>query len=140
MGHSSIPWETCAHVRPNASRLFPWPVYFEATSLTCTTKPCVQTVCGFMHITDGCDLMRFCTLVSSPRAPPRKRQRMSSPTYDVQMEDLSQEDIDGLEEIEFRLSQAGTSSSQAAPFPGGSSRTQSESPPVCIHPHICAFN
>lgn len=62
---------------------------------------------------------------------------MSSPTYDEQMEDLNQEDIDGLEEIEFRLSQAGTSSSQnAAPFPGESSPTQSSSPPVCKRPHI----
>ena len=38
-------------------------------------------------------------------SPARKRQRLSSPTYDDQVGDLTQEDLDAFDEIEARLSQ-----------------------------------
>ncbi|KAG1885542.1 hypothetical protein F4604DRAFT_1726659 [Suillus subluteus] len=43
-------------------------------------------------------------LDSSP-SPPRKKMRMSSPTYDEQVDDLSQDDISAFDAIEARLSQ-----------------------------------
>jgi breast cancer 2 susceptibility protein len=42
--------------------------------------------------------------ITDSLSPPRKRQRMSSPTYDEQV-DLSQEDIEAFDEIEHALSQ-----------------------------------
>ncbi|KAG2156582.1 uncharacterized protein EDB93DRAFT_1127388 [Suillus bovinus] len=43
-------------------------------------------------------------LDSSP-SPPRKKMRMSSPTYDEQVDDMSQDDISAFDAIEARLSQ-----------------------------------
>ncbi|KAH7930929.1 hypothetical protein BV22DRAFT_1077497 [Leucogyrophana mollusca] len=42
---------------------------------------------------------------SASLSPARKRMRLSSPTYDDQIGDLSQDDINALDEIEARLSQ-----------------------------------
>lgn len=42
---------------------------------------------------------------SPSSSPARKRQRLSSPTYDEQIDDISQEDIAAFDEIEYRLSQ-----------------------------------
>ncbi|KAG1757223.1 hypothetical protein EDB19DRAFT_1656380 [Suillus lakei] len=44
-------------------------------------------------------------LDSSP-SPPRKKMRMSSPTYDEQVDDMSQDDISAFDAIEARLSQS----------------------------------
>ncbi len=38
-------------------------------------------------------------------SPARKRQRLSSPTYDDQVEDLTQEDLAAFDAIEAQLSQ-----------------------------------
>lgn len=43
---------------------------------------------------------------SPPSSPARKRQRLSSPTYDDQLGDLSQGDLAAFDEIDFQLSQA----------------------------------
>ncbi|KAG2368840.1 hypothetical protein BDR07DRAFT_1390250 [Suillus spraguei] len=43
-------------------------------------------------------------LDSSP-SPPKKKMRMSSPTYDEQVDDMSQDDISAFDAIEARLSQ-----------------------------------
>ncbi|KAG5649853.1 hypothetical protein H0H81_001761 [Sphagnurus paluster] len=42
---------------------------------------------------------------STPSSPVRKRQRLSSPTYDDQLGDISQADIEALEQLEAHLSQ-----------------------------------
>ncbi|KAF8808104.1 hypothetical protein BYT27DRAFT_7338672 [Phlegmacium glaucopus] len=42
---------------------------------------------------------------SPSSSPARKRQRLSSPTYDDQVGDLTQEDLDAFDEIEAQLSQ-----------------------------------
>lgn len=49
-------------------------------------------------------------------SPVRKRQRLSSPTYDDQVEDLTQEDLAAFDAIEAQLSQDGPSSSFLKPF------------------------
>jgi breast cancer 2 susceptibility protein len=49
-------------------------------------------------------------------SPARKRQRLSSPTYDDQVEDLTQDDLAAFDAIEAQLSQDGPSSSFLRPF------------------------
>ncbi|KAJ7754932.1 hypothetical protein DFH07DRAFT_885991 [Mycena maculata] len=54
---------------------------------------------------------------SPSNSPPRKRPRLAlfSPTYDDQLDDLSQEDLAACDEIEAKLSQSNYPSSSAAP-------------------------
>ena len=58
-------------------------------------------------------MINFCIASESPI---RKRQRLSSPTYDNQVEDLTQEDLAAFDAIEAQLSQDGPSSSFLKPF------------------------
>jgi breast cancer 2 susceptibility protein len=51
-------------------------------------------------------------LVDSVRLPDRKRQRLSSPTYDEQLPNVSQDDLAAFDEIEARLSQCTQSPSK----------------------------
>ncbi|KII94289.1 hypothetical protein PLICRDRAFT_422975 [Plicaturopsis crispa FD-325 SS-3] len=53
---------------------------------------------------------------SPPRSPARKRQRLSSPTYDEQLGDLSQEDFAELDKVDLVLSQKSSQTTFAKPW------------------------
>ncbi|KAF8078944.1 hypothetical protein FPV67DRAFT_1663611 [Lyophyllum atratum] len=66
---------------------------------------------------------------SSPSSSPvRKRQRLSSPTYDEQLGDVSQADIDALDELEAQISQSQSPRKGSRQFRGRAPHSQHASP------------
>ena len=78
-----------------------------------------------------------CQIDSPSPSPPRKRQRLSSPTYDDQMDDLSQDELKGIHDLEVKLSQTsqprGPDVHHRVPAVGESSQ---ESDPRRVSAHI----
>lgn len=137
----STAWEPSAHVQGGTRRVLDRLDRLHTLNRATTIFPSYQRAMrpnGMLLVRQSkkCLLTYINASVTSIMTPPRKRARISSPAEDEEMEDLTQGDRDSLEEIEFRLSQAGPSSSQPVPFHEDSFRTESESPPVRVRLHI----
>jgi len=79
------------------------------------------------------------SLPDSCNSPARKRQRLSSPTYDGDFEELSHDDLIALDRIEARLSQADQSPTKSSQSTKSTSKPVADILPACDKENISFY-